>query len=77
MNGQPTLFPQPLLFHVDVKRRKVDKFVITGTQDHAPRFKNTCHYGEHDDYRHVYFETPDGRTLKWHLAERELAMKAG
>lgn len=65
------LFLQPVLYNIDVKRRKVDKFVISGTPDNAPEYKDDPHYGSHDDYRHLYFETPDGRIMKWFLAERE------
>lgn len=49
----------------------MDKFVITGTPDHLPDYEDHPHYGSHEDYRHVYFETPDGRIMKWYLAERE------
>lgn len=58
-----------LLFVIDIKQRRVDKFIIQGAPSHLKKFTDSPHWGTHEDYRHLYCQSPEKRQLKWFVQE--------
>ncbi|PWN34507.1 uncharacterized protein FA14DRAFT_171288 [Meira miltonrushii] len=59
----------PVMFVIDIKSRRVDKFIIQGAPGHLKKFTDSPSWGTHEDYRHLYCQSPEKKQLKWFIQE--------
>ncbi|MCO5549755.1 hypothetical protein L7F22_003228 [Adiantum nelumboides] len=58
-----------VMFTIDIKSRRVDKFIIQGAPGHLKKFTDSPNWGTHEDYRHLYCQSPEKKQLKWFVQE--------
>lgn len=59
----------PVMFVIDIKSRRVDKFIIQGAPGHLKKSTDSPNWGSHEDYRHLYCQSPEKKQLKWFVQE--------
>jgi hypothetical protein len=70
----------PALFDILVRRRAVDKYTIQGMPgvEHASslaKFNDAPHWGDREDYRHLFCQSPGGHAYKWFIDDPDKLMR--